>query len=240
MTTLDFLMPTLSPRPDRVTPQQEVPGRRCAPFLNGAKSPVSGPVLLGWPVLSTCVAKTHNTLHAAREYPKGKRCICPGAVAKKAAHLAKQEGKRSERRRRQLANGGSRPDRARRNPVVVPEVLAMVNPTRSAASQEHLVSTVPDPLMPACKVASLGGSITWSQADDFHDETNSRQGELARERAKTLCRRCPIQAECLTGAVERGEAWGVWGGLDAKERRNPRLVHVELRSINGTINKEAS
>jgi WhiB family transcriptional regulator, redox-sensing transcriptional regulator len=32
------------------------------------------------------------------------------------------------------------------------------------------------------------------------------------ERAKALCVGCPLQAECLAGALERREPWGVWGG----------------------------
>ena len=32
------------------------------------------------------------------------------------------------------------------------------------------------------------------------------------ERAKELCAACPIKAECLAGALERAEPWGVWGG----------------------------
>ena len=32
------------------------------------------------------------------------------------------------------------------------------------------------------------------------------------ERAKAYCGRCPIQAECLAGALRREEPWGVWGG----------------------------
>jgi WhiB family redox-sensing transcriptional regulator len=32
------------------------------------------------------------------------------------------------------------------------------------------------------------------------------------ERAKALCTGCPIKAECLAGALQRGEPWGVWGG----------------------------
>ncbi len=32
------------------------------------------------------------------------------------------------------------------------------------------------------------------------------------ERAKALCTACPIKAECLAGALERREPWGVWGG----------------------------
>lgn len=30
--------------------------------------------------------------------------------------------------------------------------------------------------------------------------------------AKALCGGCPVQQECLAGALERREPWGVWGG----------------------------
>ncbi len=32
------------------------------------------------------------------------------------------------------------------------------------------------------------------------------------ELAKSLCSGCPVRAECLAGALERREPWGVWGG----------------------------
>jgi WhiB family transcriptional regulator, redox-sensing transcriptional regulator len=32
------------------------------------------------------------------------------------------------------------------------------------------------------------------------------------ELAKALCQVCPVRAECLAGALERREPWGVWGG----------------------------
>jgi len=32
------------------------------------------------------------------------------------------------------------------------------------------------------------------------------------ERAKALCLTCPAVEQCLAGALERGEPWGVWGG----------------------------
>jgi WhiB family redox-sensing transcriptional regulator len=32
------------------------------------------------------------------------------------------------------------------------------------------------------------------------------------ESAKALCTECPVRQMCLTGALERREPWGVWGG----------------------------
>lgn len=32
------------------------------------------------------------------------------------------------------------------------------------------------------------------------------------EYAKALCHGCPAQDLCLSGALERDEPWGVWGG----------------------------
>jgi WhiB family transcriptional regulator, redox-sensing transcriptional regulator len=32
------------------------------------------------------------------------------------------------------------------------------------------------------------------------------------EYAKSLCLDCPVRSECLAGALERQEPWGVWGG----------------------------
>lgn len=32
------------------------------------------------------------------------------------------------------------------------------------------------------------------------------------ERAKALCVDCPVRSLCLTGALDRREPWGVWGG----------------------------
>jgi WhiB family redox-sensing transcriptional regulator len=31
-------------------------------------------------------------------------------------------------------------------------------------------------------------------------------------RAKAMCALCPLRLECLSGALEREEPWGVWGG----------------------------
>ncbi len=60
-------------------------------------------------------------------------------------------------------------------------------------------------------------------------------GEIAA--AKRVCADCPVLAECLGGALERHEPWGVWGGqlfingkmLTAKRRRGrpPKIARPE-------------
>lgn len=39
------------------------------------------------------------------------------------------------------------------------------------------------------------------------------------ELAKKVCLRCTVRAECLRWALAREAGDGVWGGLDAEERR---------------------
>lgn len=41
----------------------------------------------------------------------------------------------------------------------------------------------------------------------------------AQNRAKQLCRACPVRTECLAEALDNEIEWGVWGGLTERERR---------------------
>jgi WhiB family redox-sensing transcriptional regulator len=74
----------------------------------------------------------------------------------------------------------------------------------------------------------------WSDPDLFFAE-----GPRDIEQAKALCRSCPLRAACLTGALERGEPWGVWGGellqhgmiiAQKRARGRPRKVASADRS----------
>ncbi|MEN8233945.1 MAG: WhiB family transcriptional regulator [Actinomycetota bacterium] len=40
--------------------------------------------------------------------------------------------------------------------------------------------------------------------------------------AKLICAECPVREECLAFAVETAQTEGVWGGMDAGERRRMR------------------
>lgn len=41
----------------------------------------------------------------------------------------------------------------------------------------------------------------------------------AQNRAKLICRGCPVRTECLADALDNGIEFGVWGGMTDRERR---------------------
>jgi WhiB family redox-sensing transcriptional regulator len=42
---------------------------------------------------------------------------------------------------------------------------------------------------------------------------------VAQNRAKLICRGCPVRTECLADALDNGIEFGVWGGMTERERR---------------------
>ena len=82
----------------------------------------------------------------------------------------------------------------------------------------------------------------WAQAR-CNDSAGTMSGMFFSEElqdiatAKRICALCPVMAECLEGALERREPWGVWGGqlllngkvLQSKRRRGrpPTVARAE-------------
>jgi WhiB family redox-sensing transcriptional regulator len=67
------------------------------------------------------------------------------------------------------------------------------------------------------------------------------------ELAKSLCADCPVRVECLAGALERGEPWGVWGGeifergvVIARKRPRGRPRKSDIAAGVGDISVEAA
>jgi WhiB family redox-sensing transcriptional regulator len=54
------------------------------------------------------------------------------------------------------------------------------------------------------------------------------------DKAKAVCRRCPVVDECLNWALTMGEDDGVWGGMSEDERRA-----VRRRDIRGMLTRSA-
>ena len=55
----------------------------------------------------------------------------------------------------------------------------------------------------------------------FHPERERGPRKAEREeRAKRICRSCPVLEECRRHALAVAEPYGVWGGLSVTERSN--------------------
>lgn len=65
-------------------------------------------------------------------------------------------------------------------------------------------------------------------------ETRSERREREAE-AKAVCAACRVRAECLEEAIRSGERFGIWGGLNAQERRglSPKIPHPSPQDIAG-------
>lgn len=89
---------------------------------------------------------------------------------------------------------------------------------------------------------------TWDSVPDLPDAACNQpgmdpdwwyptRGEDA-YRAKSVCNTCPHQIECLAGALERRETYGIWGGRSENERRRIRRDisrGVPLEQAAGTV-----
>lgn len=78
----------------------------------------------------------------------------------------------------------------------------------------HAPDTLPRPAHWTQRAACLD-----VDADLFHPEGDAGVVLLDTAEAKRYCARCVVQERCLTESLARAEPFGVWGGLDEKERR---------------------
>lgn len=70
------------------------------------------------------------------------------------------------------------------------------------------------------------------EPDLWHSDAAGRPGKRLNDRAKAVCRGCPVQAECLDAGLHQRH--GIWGGLDPHERRQLRRAPTVHRDACGT------
>lgn len=77
------------------------------------------------------------------------------------------------------------------------------HPTAHTNTTVHADPTGDTPVLSSRRCADGNGTLSYLF---FSDEWVDVQ------RAKAVCARCSDRTECLSGALERQEPWGVWGG----------------------------
>ena len=53
--------------------------------------------------------------------------------------------------------------------------------------------------------------------------------------AKRICGECPVRRECLSDALEHGDRFGVWGGVDYHELRRAMSIDSEGHATNRSL-----
>ena len=73
--------------------------------------------------------------------------------------------------------------------------------------------------------------------DFFAEDINAIQ------RAKKVCERCPVAAECLNQSIKADEIYGVWGGLSQRERRKYHRLyenHIDISEAKEIVVKHGN
>lgn len=58
-----------------------------------------------------------------------------------------------------------------------------------------------------------------------------RDAERDARSAISVCRTCPARLDCAQHALNEGEEWGIWGGLDEKTRSRVRRGRTRANYI---------
>ncbi|GAB3953461.1 WhiB family transcriptional regulator [Micromonospora vulcania] len=81
------------------------------------------------------------------------------------------------------------------------------------------VRRLPGPIVDLWDWQRLGACRGRDSAQFFHPDGERGSSRLRREsNAKSVCRACPVRAECAAHALSVREPYGVWGGFSESER----------------------
>jgi WhiB family redox-sensing transcriptional regulator len=68
------------------------------------------------------------------------------------------------------------------------------------------------------EAACRGEDATLFFAPNYFEKRYEKDGREAK--AKAICGRCPVRADCLEYSLKVRETHGIWGGLNEVERRH--------------------
>lgn len=76
----------------------------------------------------------------------------------------------------------------------------------------------------------------------FFPSTTATRKEIINQqaRAKNICRRCPVAAECLLFAIQNDEEHGIWGSFGSKERNALKIsfTQIDIDLCKSLVNRE--
>ena len=86
------------------------------------------------------------------------------------------------------------------------------------------IKRLPQPLLSSYEWQVEGACRDTDPNEFFAEEAERGNRRLSRdERAKAMCRECPVVKQCFEHAMTVREAYGVWGGTTPEERELLRV-----------------
>ena len=78
-------------------------------------------------------------------------------------------------------------------------------------------------ILPVCPTGArweLSAACVGTDTSAFYPADGERgvSRRVREAKAKAICSRCPVIAECLRWAIATNEPWGLWGGMSSEER----------------------
>jgi WhiB family redox-sensing transcriptional regulator len=73
------------------------------------------------------------------------------------------------------------------------------------------------------------GACISADPDLFFPVSTAGLSRRQEARAKAVCARCPVRADCLQFALDSAQPYGVWGGLSELELARLRRSRVRAR-----------
>jgi WhiB family transcriptional regulator, redox-sensing transcriptional regulator len=115
---------------------------------------------------------------------------------------------------------------------------------RDPRGQDGTVMSGTSPLALARRAAALADPLPCRRDPELWFSASPSGLELAR----ASCLPCPLRAECLAGAIERAEPWGVWGGeifddgtiIAAKRRRGRPPRHLREVATRSALSRKGA
>lgn len=181
------------------------------------------PVLLGWPTVQWCEARTHNTIWASRGRT-GPKCVCPGAKwlreDRRVKDLARQEAQR------RAAGSMKQGSPEHREWVKTATKAASDARRKKDKSEQEIRERLESRIVRGPRGAGNRPACETRDPELWFSGYDSEMSE-----AISVCWTCPIQARCLRDAIKENDRIAIRGGLLPRERMRPALVQQTLREI---------
>lgn len=108
------------------------------------------------------------------------------------------------------------------------------SPSAEQSTARLLPIVMPGPAVPSMGKWNAGGLCSGADPDVFFP-SHGDPGTKARQ----ICGSCAVRSECLEYSTAADE-WGIWGGLDERERRNLRKKRQRRRRAVASVGERAT